>query len=368
MNTFKLAPIVAALLAASAQAQITAPSVAASAPDGSTINVQLTPTPPTPPVIAMPPAVEFEINGAALMRERAGQSTLRIRPATTSYDQTLANGSFRIECGPGKMGFFDPIVYPGQPGKSHLHTFFGNNDINASTGTTTLVAPNTPSTCKGGTANRSGYWVPSLIDTRTGFPVTPVRIVVYYKTNTSLFGFGGTPVTTPVPGLRMIAGFPNNSSPTGNGYTVWECIGQAPITRTAGFPTVAECPVGSDLDQQIRFMQCWDGVNLDSPDHKSHMANILPAVNNKQYCPSTHPILIPDIQFNVHYKVTDSGFLAAIRLTSDRYPLSTTGGYSSHGDWWNGWDQSVLEGVVQNCLLKLRDGHGNLLCDGRELW
>ena len=29
------------------------------------------------------------------------------------------------------MAFDDPIVYPREPGKSHLHTFFGNTGANA---------------------------------------------------------------------------------------------------------------------------------------------------------------------------------------------------------------------------------------------
>jgi len=37
---------------------------------------------------------------------------------------------------------------------------------------------------------------------------------------------------------------------------------------------------------------CWDGVNVDSPDHKSHVAypaGILGA------CPSSHPVEIPQV-------------------------------------------------------------------------
>src|SRR5436190_523213 len=34
-------------------------------------------------------------------------------------------GAFRTGCQLTKFAFDDPIVYPNQPGKSHLHTFFG---------------------------------------------------------------------------------------------------------------------------------------------------------------------------------------------------------------------------------------------------
>lgn len=45
------------------------------------------------------------------------------------------------------------------------------------------------------------------------------------------------------------------------------------------------CPNGLRL--QIIFPACWDGVNLDSPDHKSHMAYPDRLDNGK--CPTTHP-------------------------------------------------------------------------------
>lgn len=39
--------------------------------------------------------------------------------------------------------------------------------------------------------------------------------------------------------------------------------------ETLNFPN-RPCPVGIMVNQ--RFPTCWDGVNLDSPDHMSHMA------------------------------------------------------------------------------------------------
>ena len=35
-------------------------------------------------------------------------------------------GAFRFICQASHEAYNDPIVFPGQPGKSHLHTFFGN--------------------------------------------------------------------------------------------------------------------------------------------------------------------------------------------------------------------------------------------------
>ncbi len=92
------------------------------------------------------------------------------------------------------MTFDDPIVYPGQPGRSHLHTFFGNTGTNANS-TASSIANTGNSTCRGGTLNRSSYWVPAMIDTRTGTPVKPTTSNFYYKTG----GRAGPSSVQPMP-------------------------------------------------------------------------------------------------------------------------------------------------------------------------
>lgn len=47
------------------------------------------------------------------------------------------------------------------------------------------------------------------------------------------------------------------------------------------------------------FPTCWDGKNLDSPDHKSHVAYALGAFESGAPCPSTHPVKIPQILYEV---------------------------------------------------------------------
>lgn len=45
---------------------------------------------------------------------------------------------------------------------------------------------------------------------------------------------------------------------------------------------------------------CWDGVNLDSPDHKSHVS--YPASGSFETtgpCPSTHPVRLPQLMYEV---------------------------------------------------------------------
>ena len=114
-------------------------------------------------------------------------------------------GAFRTVCEFSHMAFDDPIVYPGQPGKSHLHVFFGNTGTSANS-TAASIANTGNSTCRGGTINRSGYWAPAMIDTRDGTPVTPQSMVIYYKT-----GYNGVKpgdIKSLPQGLRMMAEAP----------------------------------------------------------------------------------------------------------------------------------------------------------------
>lgn len=48
------------------------------------------------------------------------------------------------------------------------------------------------------------------------------------------------------------------------------------------------CPNG--MRAQVNFPSCWDGVNLDSPDHKSHMAFASGGPNGGGDCPASHPV------------------------------------------------------------------------------
>jgi hypothetical protein len=63
----------------------------------------------------------------------------------------------RTACQFSHMAFDDPIVYPGQPGKSHLHVFFGNTGTNATRPPTRSPTPATRRASAGrSTAPRTG--------------------------------------------------------------------------------------------------------------------------------------------------------------------------------------------------------------------
>jgi hypothetical protein len=207
------------------------------------------------------------------------------------------------------------------------------------------------STCRGGIANRTGYWVPALLD-GNGVPQKPQQAQIYYKT-----GYNGVPPqqVRPFPlGLRMIAG--NSKSSTSQDTAHWRCDGA--FTGYSG--SIPNCN-GGQVVMVVEFPQCWDGLHIDAIDHKSHMAYA------DRGCPASHPVAIPAISFNIPYDVPASG-TAGWHLASDSYDRSLPGGYSAHGDWFEGWDPAVVRAWVTHCDNPALDCHSHLLGDGRMIY
>lgn len=320
------------------------------------------PSPTPQPVVTQLPFIDNSKIPAAA----AGYSEARIKVDLPYHPKPVPStegvGAFRFTCTFSHMSYDDPIVYPGKKGASHLHTFFGNTAIDY-TSTRESIEQTGNSTCTGGTANRTGYWVPAIIDTKDGTPIKPDKINVYYKTSY----FKGDDTKTLPAGLRMIAGDMKSSGP--QEFASWNCYdGKNPNKNTKFIP--ADCPVGSILEAKIDFPFCWDGVNLDSPDHKSHMSypvqmQVSPFTWS---CPSTHPVELPIITEHVQYVMTEASVPARWRLSSDNYGTDKPGGYSLHADWFNGWDPKVQETWFKNCLLANMDCHSFLLGDGTILF
>jgi hypothetical protein len=290
-----------------------------------------------------------------------GYSDLRVRSTSEQPVSKDGSGAFRVSCAYSHMNFDDAIVYPGRPGAAHLHTYFGNKNANASS-TATSIATSGSSTCSGGVANRSAYWVPTLLD-KNGQPVIPSEAQFYYKTGYQS-GIAPSSIKALPAGLRIIAGNMRSSSPQDQYKFNWNCLSNG---RSFGYiPSASECgrssvPIG-DFKQVIVFPQCWNGRDLDSADHKSHMAY---PVNGR--CPSTHPVAVPEITFNIFYKLPSTS-TTGWRLSSDMYSTSQRGGYSTHGDWMNGWNSSVMNQWIKNCENAAKDCEMGLLGGGKEVY
>ena len=305
----------------------------------------------TTPVIntGLMPNATKGFSAARVRTLSAGELTMSVFQPTPSD-----LGAFREPCSFSHMAFDDPIVYPNKPGASHLHTFFGNSQLNAASTVDSVMGAG-DSTCMGGTLNRSAYWVPTLIDIRTGQPMVADGALFYYKTGH--LGVRSETIQAFPKGLRIIAGDSGKTTAQTGATVRLEC--------SSGFgghnPAIPSCPAGDTLTFVVVFPQCWDGINLDSPDHKSHMA-----YGTGSGCPGSHPVPLPEITVNVGYKIHEANSGAFLRLSSDKNSLP--GGYSLHADWFNGWDNGINKTFLAECINKNMDCHAQLLGDGRLLY
>lgn len=276
--------------------------------------------------------------------------------STELYDLTTfpahgqdGTGALRIGAGFSHANLDDPLVFPNKPGASHAHAYFGNTSIDAYSNLDNIVnVGNTTSNI--GIGNRSAYWVPMIYDSITKAWIKPYDNVVYYKS-----GFSKEPIANikPIPkGLKMIVGTANRTTAIQDYIYSWSCEG----IGTGGGLTIPDCKQGSLVKLQIKFPQCWDGKNIDSANHKSHMSDYENRQVNGQwgaYCPATHPVLIPAITYNVTWKVdvTDS---SNWKLSSD---MGNLRGVSAHADYVEGLTEVVRQRMVDNCV-KVKDCGG----------
>jgi Domain of unknown function (DUF1996) len=315
------------------------------------------------PLSAAEPTQSMAMNmsanpGVVLPTPAVGLSYGGTKPEATPIERPSPDGTgnFRTDCQFSHMNYDDPIVHPGAPGAAHLHSYFGNTGANAySTGQSLLASGN--STCDGGTLNRSTYWVPSILDAN-GQPITPISNMIYYKQGYQ--GLTKEQIVSALPnGLQLVAGNPNQSvNPGDNRFVHWSCSTLSWRGRQAYIP---ECPAGETMKAEINFPQCWDGKNLSSADHKSHMAYGVWQVG----CPASHPVGIPAIAFNVFWKVPPGG-TTGWRLASDMY-TGGAGGYSLHGDMIMAWDPATSSAWLQNCVKQDADCHVNQISDTAAL-
>jgi hypothetical protein len=242
---------------------------------------------------------------------------------------------FNVLCDADHFAADDPIVFPGQPGASHMHTFFGNTSTNAATTLASLSA-SSPSSCgRGmGTSDLSAYWVPSLMKKNadgTSSVVKNSQTTIYYRRA----GGGRGPGVLPFPaGLRMIAGNAKATSDQSLSIVQWDCGGGGLES-----PHMYTCPGGSSapIHASLIFPSCWDGVHLDSADHKSHMAY----AGSGGACPADHPVSVPEVTFEIDFPGLAGG---------PDYYLASGGIYSLHGDFIADWNDQVQNALVSSCL------------------
>ena len=265
------------------------------------------------------------VSAAAVVASAVTASSRAGTQATSM--RNLAGVNFVSSCRFSHRGPDDPIVYPGQPGRSHDHSFVGNDSTNAFSTLTSLRSATTSCRRLGDTA---GYWMPTLlVDSQ---PVTPTGATIYYRRS-------ALAAPRPFPaGLKIVAGSSLATGPQDTRIVFWNCGVAGGVAPSSLPPTCANTTTEA-LRLHVTFPSCWDGRNLDSLDHKSHMA-----YPSRGLCPASHPVPVPAITLIYRYPTTGGPLTA----------LASGTALTGHADFFNAWSQNELTRLVASCLDALR--------------
>jgi len=265
-------------------------------------------------------AFPLSLAAAALAVAGLGAADLTAAPtgivAPLQLSPNFPNGPYyAIGCSFSHRNNDDPVVFPGQTGRSHNHTYVGNRSVDASTTPASLLGGR--STCES-EGDSSAYWMPTLFVGQND--VTPLTTIVYYV-NRSQQRISAHPK-----GLVMIAGDADARSRQPKGIVAWSCgsVGGKPR-----FATIPACREDQMLQLQATFPNCWDGRRLDSADHKQHLK-----YSSRGLCPASHPVAMPQVILIALYPPVPLGSQVA------------SGRFGAHADFMNGWDQAELERLV----------------------
>lgn len=264
---------------------------------------------------------------------------------------------WRMPC-PGRLitERADPIVNPGGI-SGHVHQIAGGNGFDF----TMDYESTQKSTCSSCPIKQdlSNYWTPNLYYMHQDgtFEMVPQSgdgegilggMTVYYLQRG---GPNNDNLTAFPEGFRMLAGNPTKRAYTDDfaGQAVsFVCLDYSGTSSYYSHLPNVTCPDG--LRAQIFFPSCWDGVNLDSANHESHMAYPTEYSYDNGPCPASHPVHTISIFYEVIFStagfdwwVPEEGWQPFV------FSMGDPTGYGFHGDFVNGWNVTLLQEATNTC-------------------
>ncbi|MDX3574158.1 DUF1996 domain-containing protein [Streptomyces sp. ID05-47C] len=283
-----------------------------------------------------------------------------VQPAQQAADLGAgpSQGTFATSCGVNANGLFNSdnvIVAPGVTnGAHHFHDYVGNqaNDAFASdddlaNGETTCVDQGDKSTyywpvlrLQNGTQEQDAQSPGGGIEGNAGEIVTPKEVTLTFVGNAR------SEVTAMPRLLRIITGdakaFVNG---TANANASWSCTGFEDRQLKDKYPL---CPNGSDVVRSFSFQSCWDGNNIDSANHRTHVA--FAAADGS--CPAGFkaiPQLVQRIVYDVDAPSLQDGGRTTPLFAVDSFPEQLHKPVTDHGDFINVFDENLMNEMV-DCI------------------
>ncbi|MGW0708044.1 DUF1996 domain-containing protein [Streptomyces sp. NPDC002643] len=266
-----------------------------------------------------------------------------------------STGTFTTNCGTNENELRNSdnvIVAPGvSNGAQHQHDYVGNQSNNAFASDQDLA--NAQTTCQN-QGDRSSYFWPVIrlqngqndIDANApggGQDGNVGQIVEPSQAELKFVGNKQSEVVAMPQALRIITGdaksFVNG---LGNANTNWSCTGFEDRVVTDKYPI---CPQGSSVVRTSFFQSCWDGQNIDSANHRTHVD----FVEADGSCSNGFQA-IPQLQVRLVYDIpapsVQNGQLQNA-YAIDSFPDQLHKAITDHNDFINFFNEDTMNQMVQ---------------------
>ncbi|MFF8937291.1 DUF1996 domain-containing protein [Streptomyces paradoxus] len=266
-----------------------------------------------------------------------------------------STGTFTTNCGTNEnenRNSDNVIVAPGvSNGAQHQHDYVGNQSNNAFASDEDLA--NAQTTCQN-QGDKSSYFWPVLRiqdgsdDIDAGQPGggqdgNVGKIVEPAEAQLKFVGNRTSDVVAMPKALRIITGDAKSfTNGLNNANTSWSCTGFEDRQVTDKYPL---CPEGSSVVRTSNFQSCWDGQNIDSANHRTHVDFVEAdgsCSNGFQAIPQLQVRLVYDVQAP---QINDGQVQNAFAV--DSFPEQLHKAITDHNDFINFFDENVMNEMVQ---------------------